>query len=163
MQVRGSTVDLAAGASWNFKGDTALQGLYGNMSLKSLIISGIIVGVIYVWKGKKWGLGTFGVLTFVTFYLVTGWVVPLINSLFGNNSNGQVALVGNATLQGLLNLTAAGTILVSLLVAVVISKRFKWGIGVGLIMTFVISILWLHWWIPLWHSTGFSLSGLPFT
>lgn len=147
----GLNPDMATVAA-EWKGDAAFQGLL-SISWGSLIFSGILVGILFAWKKKKVGIGTFIVLAFFANFIWNHWLFAFLEGARSNRFNYQ----GDAAFQAMLNLSTVPTFLVCVGVTIllkVLVKKIEWGLVVQLIMALALSIIWIHWAIPTWNSFG---------
>jgi len=161
----GLNPDMVTMAAINLKGDQAFQSLYSGIGLSSLVASAVIVILYSVAKKPGWGIGTGVIVTFVTYILIVGFVTPLVTSF--SSGNGTISFTGTGKFRSLLNMSGIGqgqligTFIVCTILVVLLAKKFKWGKGVSLMMIVVLPVFYLHWLLPLWESTGFSLGSIP--
>lgn len=161
----GLNADVVTMAAVNLKGDQAFQSLYSGIGLTSLLASAVVVGIWAGFKKPGWGIGTGVIVVFAMYFIVSGFIAPIITSF--SSGSGQISLTGTGKFRSLLNLSGIGqgqllgTFIVCIILVVLLAKRFKWGKGVSIIMIVILPIFYLHWWLPFWASTGFSLGSIP--
>jgi len=144
----------------NWNGDAAFQGLL-NISWQSLVFSGILVGILFAWKKKKVGIGTFIVLAFFANFFWNHWLFAFMEGAQKN----QFTFQGDAAFQSMLNLSTVPTFLVFVGVTMLLKaviKKIEWGLVVQLIMAFALSIVWIHWVVPAWNSANMGSVSVPF-